>query len=134
MAMTRVLLADDYPQMLDKVTQLLRGEFDIVGSAHDGAQALEAATRLNPDLLILDISMPILSGIQVAARLRDSGCKAKVIFLTIHEDREYIDAAFAVGALGYILKSRVATDLLPAIYAVLQGHRFSSPLQTVVLR
>lgn len=134
MAFARVLLADDYPEVLNKVTQLLQGEFDIVGSAHDGRQTLEAAARLNPDLLILDISMPVLNGIQVAARLRDSGCKAKVIFLTIHEDREYIDAAFAVGALGYILKSRVATDLLPAIYAVLQGHRFSSPLQTVVLR
>ena len=129
----RVLLADDYPKMLDKTTQLLRGEFDIIGSAHDGGQALEATARLNPDLLILDISMPVLNGIQVAARLRDSGCKAKVIFLTVHEDRDYIDAAFAVGALGYVLKSRVATDLLPAIYAVLQGHRFTSPLQTLVL-
>jgi DNA-binding NarL/FixJ family response regulator len=133
MAIARVLLADDYREMLDRVTQLLREEFDIVGSAHDGGQALEAAARLNPHLLILDISMPVLNGIQVAAQLRDSGCKAKVIFLTVHEDREYIDAAFAVGALGYILKSRVATDLLPAIYAVLQGHRFTSPLQTLVL-
>ncbi|HKS73215.1 MAG TPA: response regulator transcription factor [Terriglobales bacterium] len=133
MAFARVLLADDYREMLDRVTQLLREEFDIVGSAHDGGQALEAAARLNPDLLILAISMPVLNGIQVAARLRDSGCKAKVIFLTVHEDRDYIDAAFAVGALGYVLKSRVATDLLPAIYAVLQGHRFTSPLQTLVL-
>jgi DNA-binding NarL/FixJ family response regulator len=133
MAFARVLLADDYREMLDRVTQLLREEFDIVGSAHDGGQALEAAARLNPHLLILAISMPVLNGIQVAARLRDSGCKAKVIFLTVHEDRDYIDAAFAVGALGYVLKSRVATDLLPAIYAVLQGHRFTSPLQTLVL-
>ena len=133
MAFARVLLADDYREMLDRVTQLLREEFDIVGSAHDGGQALEAAARLNPDLLILAISMPVLNGIQVAARLRDSGCKAKVIFLTVHEDRDYIDAAFAVGALGYVLKSRVGTDLLPAIHAVLQGHRFTSPLQTLVL-
>ena len=134
MAIARVLLADDYPEMLDKVTHLLRGEFDIVGSAHDGGQALEAAARLNPDLLVLDISMPVLSGIQVAAHLRGSGCKAKVIFLTVHEDRDYIDAAFAVGALGYVLKSRVGTDLLPAIYAVLQGHRFTSRLESFVLR
>ncbi|HET7440434.1 MAG TPA: response regulator transcription factor [Terriglobales bacterium] len=134
MALARVLLADDYPGVLNKVTQLLGGDFDIVGTAHDGRQALEAATRLNPDLLILDISMPILSGIQVAAQLRDSSCQAKVIFLTVHEDRDYIDAAFAVGALGYVLKSRVGTDLLAAIYAVLQGHRFTSPLESFVLR
>lgn len=70
--------------------------------------------------------MPILNGIQVASRLRDLGCGAKLIFLTVHEDPDYIEAALSVGALGYVFKSRVATDLVPAVRSVLQGHSFMS--------
>jgi PAS domain S-box-containing protein len=90
-----------------------------------GQRAIEAASTLNPDLLVLDISMPILNGIQVASR-RDLGCGAKLMFLTFHEDPDYIEAALSVGALGYVFKSRVATDPVPAMRSVLQGHRFMS--------
>jgi len=114
------------PEMRESVTQLLRHDFDIVGSAQNGEEAIEAAALLNPDLVVLDISMPILNGIQVASLLRESGCRAKVIFLTVHEDQDYVDAAFSVGASGYVFKSRVATDLIPAVEEVLQGYSFTS--------
>jgi len=117
--------------MLQKVTQLLQDDFDVVGSAQNGQEAIEAAETLDPDLLVLDISMPILNGIQVASRLRDSGCRAKVIFLTVHEDRDYVEAAFSAGGLGYVLKSRVATDLIPAAQEALRGHEFTSLFQPV---
>jgi DNA-binding NarL/FixJ family response regulator len=125
----RVLLADDLPEMLEAVTQLLREDFEIVGYAQDGEEAIRAATTCNPDLLVLDIEMPFRNGIQVASHLRDSGCRVKVIFLTVHEDLDYIEAAWSVGAQGYVLKSRIATDLLPAVQEVLQGRRFISSFQ-----
>ena len=131
MGCPRVVLADDLPEVLQKVTQLLKDDFDIVGSAQNGREAIEVAKAFNPDLLVLDISMPILNGIQVASQLKRSGCRAKVIFLTVHEDRDYVDAAFSVGALGYVLKSRVATDLIPAAQEALLGHKFTSLFQPV---
>src|SRR5689334_5014555 len=119
----RVLLADDLPEVLEKVAELLRKDFDIVGFASDGAQAIQAATSLNPDVLILDISMPLRDGIQVASQLRETGCKAKIIFFTVHHDQDYVEAAFSTGALGYVLKPRLATDLIPAIEEALQGRK-----------
>jgi DNA-binding NarL/FixJ family response regulator len=126
MACPRVLLADDLQEMRERVTELLRPDFDIVAITQNGQQAVEAASTLEPDLLILDISMPILNGIQVASRLRDLGCRARIIFLTVHDDRDYIEAAFSAGALGYVFKSHVATDLVPAVHNALQGHEFIS--------
>lgn len=131
MGALRVLLADDLPEMLERATQLLRNDFDIVARAQNGQEALDGAVSLNPDLLVLDISMPILNGIEVASRLRESGCQAKVIFLTVHEDRDYVEAAFSVGALGYVLKSHIALDLISAVREVQQGHRFISSFQPV---
>src|ERR1700739_2211818 len=125
----RVLLADDLPEMLETGTQLLRDHFVIVGYAHTGEEAIKAAVTCDPDLLVLDIEMPFRNGIQVASHLRDSGCRVKVIFLTVHEDLDYVEAAWSVGALGYVLKSRTATDLLPAAQEVLQGRRFISSFQ-----
>jgi len=134
MAFPRVLLADDAPEMLERITQLLRDGFDIVGRAHNGEEALQAAASLDPDLVILDISMPLLNGIQVASSLRERGCRAKVIFVTVHEDRDYVEGAFSVGALGYVLKSRFASDLIPAVREVLQGHTFRSSFERAELR
>jgi DNA-binding NarL/FixJ family response regulator len=125
----RVLLVDDSREMLETVTQLLRDDFEIVGYAQDGEEAIESARTYNPDLLVRDIEMPFRNGIQVASHLRDSGCRAKVIFLTAHGDLDYIEAAWSVGALGYVLKSRIAADLLPALQEVLQGRRFTSSFQ-----
>jgi DNA-binding NarL/FixJ family response regulator len=127
MASPRVLLADDMPEMVESVTQLLRRDFDVVGYAENGEEAIEAIADLNPDLLVLDISMPVLNGIQVASLLRESGSSVRLIFLTVHEDPDYIEAAFSVGASGYVFKSRVATDLIPAVEGVLRGRKFTSP-------
>ena len=123
---TRVLLADDAPEMLDMVQHLLEKDCDIVGLAHNGEEALEAVGTLDPDLVILDISMPLIDGFQVARRLRERGHRAKIIFVTVHEDRDYIEAAWMAGALGYVLKSQLATDLMLALPEVLAGKTFSS--------
>src|SRR6201982_2749097 len=127
----RVLLADDLPEMLRTVTQLLRDDFEIVGYAQDGEDALKAAVNCDPDLLVLDIEMPFRNGIQVASHLRDSGCRVKVIFLTVHEDRDYVEAAWCVGALGYVLKSRIAPVLPHSVQESLQGRKFISSFQLI---
>src|SRR5436305_14840525 len=134
MGYPRILLADDLPEIRERVTELLRCDFDIVATAHNGQRAVDAASTLDPDLVVLDISMPILSGIQVASRLRDLGCKAKIVFVTIHEDPDYIEAAFSVGATGYVFKSRLATDLVPAVHGALQGQKFISVREKNTLR
>ena len=126
MSRPHVLLADDTPEMLENVMRLLGTDFDIVALAQNGEEALESAVKLDPDLVILDISMPLLNGIEVASRLRERGCDAKVIIVTVHQDLDYIEGAFSVGAKGYVLKSRIATDLVPAVQKVLQGHTFTS--------
>ncbi|HWY69801.1 MAG TPA: response regulator transcription factor [Terriglobales bacterium] len=120
------MLADDSQEIRERVKELLQEDFDIVGSVQNGQQAIQAASVLNADLLVLDISMPGLNGIQVASRLCESGCRTKVVFLTIHEDRDYVEAAFSAGASGYVCKSRVATDLIPALQSVLRGKSFIS--------
>jgi len=124
MGFSRILLADDAPEILAAVTELLQHDFDIVGSAPNGAQAIEAVATLSPDLVVLDISMPVLNGLQVALRLREMGCTAKIIFLTVHQDQDYVEAAFSAGAKGYVFKSRMNTDLRTAINTVHVGKIF----------
>ena len=123
----RVLLADDHEEFLAIEARLLEPEFEVVMTARDGRAVLEEAARLAPDILILDISMPVLDGIQAARLLKTSGCQAKIIFMTVHGDQDYAQAGLAAGALGYVVKSRLATDLLPALRAVLAGRSFVSP-------
>jgi DNA-binding NarL/FixJ family response regulator len=123
----RVLLADDHPKMLEYVAHLLEDESEIVGTVENGEQLIEAALNLDPDLIVLDISMPVLNGIEAANRLKNFGSRAKVIFLTMHEDDAFVRAAVLAGALGYVLKRRISIDLIPAIRNVLQGHVFASP-------
>ena len=120
----RVLLADDAQQILHRVATLLGKDFDIVGTAQNGQQAVQLATTLRPDILILDISMPMLNGLEVAFQLQQFHSNLKIVFLTCHEEPEYIEAAFSRGAVGYVLKYRIAEDLIPAVYAALEGHKF----------
>jgi len=128
MGSPRILVADDSPKMRERVENLLRSRFDIVGSVADGQQALDAVRVLNPDILVTDISMPSVDGLEVASRLRDSRSKTKVIFLTVHEDTDFVEAGFAVGAVAYVLKGRIGSDLICAIEAVSQGRTFCSAL------
>ena len=122
----RVLLADDHKEMRDRVTRYLEVEFDVVEAVADGRTLLDAASRLNPDICLLDISMPSLNGIETAIQLKQLGSKAKVLFLTIHEDVDFLEAALRTGASGYVLKRRIASDLRPAIRDVLAGKTFIS--------
>src|SRR5271169_2611532 len=124
----RILLADDQQEMLETVAQLLEDEFDVIAAVADGERVIEAAVRLAPDLLVLDISMPILNGIEAASCLKESGSRAKVIFLTVNEDPDIAEAALSVGGLGYVLKQHLASDLIPAIRQALHDRIFVSPL------
>jgi DNA-binding NarL/FixJ family response regulator len=126
MGIPRILLADDHHEMLEKVAHLLEGEFEVLASVENGRRLVETALNLDPDLIVRDISMPVLNGIAAACHLKDSAPRAKVIFLTVHEDPAFVTAAFSAGALGYVLKHRLVADLIPAIREVLHGHVFAS--------
>ena len=123
----RVLLADDHEAMLDRVSKLVATECDVIGTATDGQQALEAAQDLKPDVLVLDISMPVINGIETAHRLKKAGAQARVIFLTVHDDPVFAREALEAGALGYVVKPRIASDLVVAIKEAYAGRSFLSP-------
>ena len=123
----RVLLADDHPAVLTLTATVLSGECLVVGSVADGRALLIEAKRLHPDLIVLDITMPLLHGIEAARQLSDSHRPARLVFLTVHEDADFARTALDAGGLGYVIKTRLASDLLPAIRAALAGRRFVSP-------
>ena len=123
----RVLLADDHKAILDHVAKLLEPEFEVVGMVSDGQALLAASARLKPDVLVLDISMPVLSGLDAARELQRTGSRAKIIFLTVHEEPEYVRGSFETGASGYVVKPRLASDLAQAIREALAGRTFVSP-------
>jgi DNA-binding NarL/FixJ family response regulator len=123
----RVLVADDHKIMLDNLVRLLSSEFDVVATARDGGAVVTEATRVNPDLLVLDIAMPVLTGIAAAARLKANGSTAKVVFVTMHHDREFVQESAALGTVAYVVKDRLVSDLMPAIRSVLAGEAFVSP-------
>ena len=126
MTRSRVVLADDLAPVLMEVAALLKHSFDVVGVASDGHGALETTLRLKPDLVVLDISMPGLSGIEVARELRKHGSGTKIVFLTVHEDQTILDACHAAGGLGYVIKVLMETDLIPAMQEALADRNFTS--------
>jgi DNA-binding NarL/FixJ family response regulator len=126
MSRIRVLLADDHEEVLARVRAILGEDFEIVGAVNNGRDAVEEAGRLNPDVLVIDISMPVLNGLQAASQLRDVNRRTKIVILTVHEDPDFVAAALAAGASAYVTKEDVTTDLLPAIYEVLQGGTYVS--------
>ena len=127
-AVPRILLADDQEEMLQTVNLVLSDDFTVVGSVENGLRAVDLAMTLSPDVLVLDISMPVVDGIEAACRLKKLGSCARIVFLTVHVDSQFVEAALSAGALGYVLKPCLATDLVPAIWTVLQGNVFVSPL------
>jgi DNA-binding NarL/FixJ family response regulator len=122
----RVLLADDLAPVLNAVAAMLREDFEIVGMVSDGQAALDATLALEPDLVVLDISMPGMSGIAVARELKKHGSNTKIVFLTVHEDSDILATCLAVGGLGYVVKVLMETDLIPAINDALLGRPFVS--------
>lgn len=123
----RILLADDSPSMLQAARLILEPEFQIVGTVDDGEAVVEAMQSLEPDVLILDISMGLMNGLEAARLLTRIGSKAKIVFLTVHKDQEFVEEAFSAGAMGYVIKPRLGTDLLIAVREALMGHTFVSP-------
>ncbi len=123
-----MLLADDHEAMLERVARLLETECDVVGTATDGQEALEAAQDLKPDVLVLDISMPVMNGIETAYRLKVAGTDVRIVFLTVHDDPDFAREALEAGGLGYVIKTRIASDLMMAINEVYAGRSFVSPL------
>jgi DNA-binding NarL/FixJ family response regulator len=122
----RVLLADDHLAVLERVRGILGVDFDIVGAVNNGRDALAEAERLDPDVLVIDISMPILNGLEAADCLRAKNHRTKVVFLTVHADPDFVAAAISAGASGYVTKSDVTTDLVPAIREALAGRIYIS--------
>lgn len=125
----RVLLVDDNEGMLARAASALSPDCEIVGSLKSGQAALKAAVAVQPDVIVMDISMPGMNGLEVAASLRAAGSTAALVFLTVHDEEDFITAARAVGAIGYVVKPRLASDLSVAVREALAGRPFVSPLR-----
>ena len=123
----RILLADDHPGFPKLVESMLEPAFEIIGSVSNGRSLVDTAMELKPDVVVTDISMPILNGIEAAAQLRKSGCESKIVFLSIHSDPDFMRACLSIGALGYVIKPRMATELVHALQEALAGRVFVSP-------
>jgi DNA-binding NarL/FixJ family response regulator len=123
----KIMLVDDNPAVLQQTMRLLPETYEVVETLESGFGLKAAVARHEPDLIVLDITLPGLSGIELASRLRKGGYSAKIVFLTVHCDTDYAREAFAAGANGYVVKARLASDLVPALAAVFAGNRFISP-------
>jgi len=121
-AKPRVLLADDHPGIIDKLSQLLSLDFEVVGVVGDGAAAVAAVARLHPDIVVMDISMPVMAGIQAMREIRKMGVDSKIVVLSALDDPAYITCTFESGGSGYVLKSRMNSDLVFALREVLAGR------------
>jgi len=120
----RILLGDDHRALLEAEIALLSPHFDVVGTAINGAELVSEAHRLRPDVIVADISMPILNGIDAVRRIRESGSEAKFVFLTVHTGQEFVEACMGVGAFAYVRKPRMGHHLVPAIQAALTGRTY----------
>ena len=115
--------------MLERATMTLSKECQIVGAVKDGPTALEAVRTLNPDVIVLDITMPGMSGLEVAGRLRRAGSTVPIVFLTIHDDEELVRATQAAGGIGYVVKTMLPSDLMVAVNEACAGRRWVSQLR-----
>jgi DNA-binding NarL/FixJ family response regulator len=128
MGAPRVLLADDHALLLGAFERLLTGECDIVGQVSDGRALVDAAERLKPDVVVLDISMPLLNGLEAGRRIKSRWPHVKLVYLTMNEDPDLAAEAFRSGASGYLLKRSATSELLTAIRAAVQGQSYVTPL------
>jgi DNA-binding NarL/FixJ family response regulator len=126
----KILLADDHKMFGQGLESLLRDDFDFLGRVEDGAALVDAAMQLDPDVIIVDISMPVLNGFDAVRKMKKLGCKAQVIFLTMHADESLVDEAFHCGAAGYVLKQSAGEELISAISQVAEGKTFITSLVT----
>jgi DNA-binding NarL/FixJ family response regulator len=130
MSRIKILMADDHRMFGQGLESLLRDDFDFLGRVEDGEALVDAAMQLDPDVIIVDISMPVLNGFDAVRKVKKLGCRAKVIFLTMHADESLVDEAFRCGASGYILKQAAGEELISAIGQVADGKTFITSLVT----
>jgi len=130
MSRPRVLLADDHALLLGAFEKLLAGEFDVVGQVSDGRALVAEVDKLRPDVIVLDISMPLLNGLEAGRQIKQKLRDVKLIFLTMNEDADLAAEAFRSGASGYVLKRSAASELSTAIREVMQGRSYVTPLIT----
>ena len=128
MKKTRVLLADDHQIVLEGLKSLLAGEFDVVGSVRDGRALVDQAATLHPDVIVADISMPQLNGIEAARQIKKADKNIKIVFLTMHPDATYAANAFEAGASGFVLKHSAPSELITAIHEAMKGRTYVTPL------
>lgn len=128
MVRTKIILADDHKMFLQGLQSLLEDEFDLVGIVGNGQALVEAAQRVDADVIIVDISMPVLNGFDAVRQLKEQGITAKIIFLTMHADDRLLAEAFRCGGSGYVLKQSAGEELTLAIKQVLAGQKYVTPL------
>jgi DNA-binding NarL/FixJ family response regulator len=130
MSQPRVLIADDHRLFLEGLKSMIGAQCEIVGVATDGRQLVSLVSETNPDIVFLDVAMPLLNGIEAARQIKRQNRNPKIIFVTMQLSREYVREAFEAGASGYVVKQAAASELLAAIHDVQQGRYFVSPLIT----
>ena len=128
MSRTSVLLADDHVMLLDCLVCFLRQDFNVLGIAHDGRSLIEMARKKRPEVIVMDIAMPSLNGIDATRILQKEGCSARILFLTMHADLSLVEEAFRAGASGFLLKVCDLEELIKAIQTVSEGARYITPL------
>jgi DNA-binding NarL/FixJ family response regulator len=128
MSKPRILIADDHQILAEGLRGLLELEFEVVGVVADGRELVATAKKQRPDVIIADVTMPALNGIEAAAQLRDAGVKAKVVFLTMHRDVAYARRAMEAGAAGFVLKHSAASELVTAVREALQERTYVTPM------
>ena len=128
MKRARIILADDHALLLGAFTSLLEPEFDVIGAVADGQSLISAADTFQPDVIVTDISMPRLSGIEAARLIRQKNPASRIILMTVHNDSALVEQGFSAGALGYVLKLKADEELAVAIHNALEDKRFVSPL------
>ena len=122
----RLILADDNPEVLETLAEMLQPAYAVVAALGDGGSVLQNVDALAPDVIVLDISLPDMTGFDVVRQLNKRGSTAKVIFLTVHENIDFVRAAFDLDVAGYVFKTRISSDLIEAINTICNGGRFSS--------
>jgi DNA-binding NarL/FixJ family response regulator len=124
----RVLLADDHPEVAEDLRAVLEPEFDVIATVRDGNRLIAAAETLTPDVIVTDISMPVLDGMAAAGEILQRNPCMRIVFVTVHNEAEMVQKAFATGVLGYVLKLTAGDELVPATHAALRGERYVSAL------
>lgn len=123
----RILLADGHMLVLDGLRALLERHYDLVGTAQDGLSVVKVARRMHPDLILMDVALPLINGLEAGQRLREQRPKVKLLYLSMYGDKSYVEEALRIGASGYVLKGSGWEELFRAIKAVLAGKQYVSP-------